>query len=77
MNDHDESWEPIATYTAGFEADVALSLLEAEGIRAVKRSNNAVGIFGPGFEGRTGQGYTVLVPSGELARARELLLLDE
>ena len=40
-----------ATYASGFEADVAVARLEREEILAVRRGNDIVGLFGPGFEG--------------------------
>jgi hypothetical protein len=64
---------PVATYGAGYEADLALARLEAEGIPAVRRGNDIVGILGPGFEGTSSRGVTVLVPSALVDDAREVL----
>lgn len=66
-------WVSVATYAAGFEADLAVARLEAEGILAVARSNDITGIFGPGFGGATSRGVDVLVPSDAVDAARALL----
>jgi hypothetical protein len=66
-------WVPIATYAAGFEADLAVARLEAADILAVARGNDITGIFGPGFGGTTARGVAVLVPSDAVDAARELL----
>ena len=67
------SWVIAATYTTGFEADVAVVRLEREGITAVRRGNDIVGLFGPGFEGASAKGISVLVPSDQLEEARKVL----
>ena len=56
-------WFDVATFASGFQADIAISRLEAAGIRAVRDDNDTVGIFGPGFQGATGKGVTVRVPT--------------
>jgi len=66
-------WSDVATYSSGFEADVAIAQLEAAGIRAVRDSNDTVGIFGPGFQGATARGVTVRVPTDSLDDARAAL----
>lgn len=66
-------WVQVATYAAGFEADLAVARLESAGILAVSRGNDIIGIFGPGFGGSTARGVTVLVPSDAADAARELL----
>jgi len=66
-------WFDVATFSSGFEADVALARLEAAGIRAVGDGNDTVGIFGPGFQGATGRGVTVRVPIESLDAARAVL----
>lgn len=66
-------WVQVATYAAGFEADLAVARLEAAGILAVSRGNDIIGIFGPGFGGSTARGVAVLVPSDAADAARELL----
>ncbi len=69
MND----WVKIANYPAGYEADLAIAILDAAGIPAVRRGNDIVGLFGPGFEGPTTRGVDVLVPAAAAADAREVL----
>lgn len=66
-------WVAIATYGAGYEADIAIARLDAAGIDAVRRGNDTVGVFGPGFEGRTARGIDVFVPSDVVAEAQEVL----
>lgn len=56
-----------------FEADVAVNLLESEGIPAHARGNDIVGIVGPGFQGPTSPGVDVMVPSPLLARALKVM----
>jgi hypothetical protein len=63
-------WSVLATYASGFEADLAMAQLEAAEIPAVRDSNDSVGIFGPGFQGATAQGFTVRVPATSLEDAR-------
>jgi hypothetical protein len=67
------SWVPVAVFAGGFEADVALARLESAGILAVRRDNDTVGIFGPGFQGASARGVAVLVPSDAAAEARSIL----
>lgn len=66
-------WRAVATYASGFEADFAIARLEAAEIPAVRNSNDTVGIFGPGFQGATSHGVTVLVPAAALKDARAAL----
>ncbi len=63
-------WRVLDTYASGFEADIAMAELEAGKIPAIRDSNNAVGIFGPGFQGTTPQGFTVRVAADALEAAR-------
>ena len=69
----DNSWTPVASYAARYEADIAVAVLDAAGIVAVARGNDIVGLFGPGFGGATARGVDVLVPSDAAAAAREIL----
>jgi hypothetical protein len=69
-------WSDIATFSSGFEADLATAQLEAAGITAVSDSNDTVGIFGPGFQGATGRGVTVRLPDASLDEARAVLSVD-
>jgi len=73
MTDSKLSWVPVAVFAAGFEADLALARLESAGILAVRRDNDTVGIFGPGFQGPTARGVAVLVPSDAVAEAMMVL----
>jgi hypothetical protein len=68
-------WRAVATYASGFEADFAIAQLEAAEIPAVRNSNDTVGIFGPGFQGATAHGVTVMVPAAALEDARVALNL--
>jgi hypothetical protein len=69
-------WSDVATFSSGFEADLAIAQLEAAGITAVSDSNDTVGIFGPGFQGATARGVTVRVPNGSIDEARAVLSVD-
>ena len=73
MSEPGLSWVPVAVFAAGFEADLALAQLESAGILAVRRDNDTVGIFGPGFQGPTARGVAVLVPSDAVAEAKGIL----
>lgn len=64
------------TCSSALEAEFAVQQLEAEGIDAVARGNDIVGIFGPGFSGATARGVDVMVPSTMLTEAREILGAD-
>jgi hypothetical protein len=67
-------WEVVATFASGYEADLAIAVLEAAEIEAFRDSNtDTVGIFGPGFQGATSRGVSVLVPSDALEDARAVL----
>lgn len=71
------AWSALTKYPSGFEADLAIALLEAAEIPAIRDNNDTVGIFGPGFQGATARGVTVLVPAAALEDARAVLNLDE
>ena len=66
-------WVTVATYASAFEADIAVATLEARGVPARTRSNDIVGIFGPGFGGATARGVDVLVLAPALHVARTAL----
>jgi Putative prokaryotic signal transducing protein len=66
-------WTPLITLASGFEADITIALLEANDIPAQRDGNDTVGIFGPGFQGATSRGVTILVPARRLAEAQALL----
>lgn len=75
---HDSGWQPVATYGALYEAEMAQGRLESSGIPSRIDRRGAVGIFGPGHEGRSVLGVALLVPSNRLDEAREALdLVDE
>ena len=65
-------WRRLAEYAAGYEADIAAAILEAQGI-PVLRQGPEVGIFGPGFAGPTARGVELLVPEEFLEEARAAL----
>ena len=73
MGERDRSWVAIASFGAGYEADIAIARLDAAGITAVRRGNDLVGLFGPSFEGRSARGVEVLVPCDVVAQARDVL----
>ncbi len=73
MTDQERSWVPVATFAAGFEADLLVARLQGAGLMPIRRDNDTVGIFGPGFQGASAHGVTVLVPSNEVLEARRLL----
>lgn len=73
MREPERQWVPVANYGWGFEADLAVALLEGAGIPAIRRDRDIVGIFGPGFQGPTARGVDVLVPSDAVDAARALL----
>ena len=66
-------WRDVATFSSGFEADVAVAQLQAAGIDAVRDDNDTVGIFGPGFQGTNPRGVTVRVLADALDEARAIL----
>ena len=70
-------WHEVATFSSGFEADLAVAQLEAAGIHAVRDDNDTVGIFGPGFQGATGRGVTIHVLAEAVDEARAVLLPAE
>ncbi len=73
MDESERSWVAVASFGAGYEADIAIARLDAAGITAVRRGNDTVGLFGPSFEGRSTRGVDVLVPSDVVAEAHEVL----
>jgi hypothetical protein len=73
----ESEWRVLATYASGFEADLAMAQLEVAEIPAIRDSNDTVGIFGPGFQGVTTQGFTVRVPADALEDARAVVSLPD
>ena len=70
--DAQAQWVTIATFSTGFEADMARQRLEAEGIPVLVGSN-APGIFGASFQGAVTGGITMQVPSPVSEWAHALL----
>jgi Putative prokaryotic signal transducing protein len=68
------AWHVLVTYASGFEADLAIARLESAEIPAMRDSNDTVGIFGPGFQGATARGVSVLVPEAFVEEARAVLV---
>ena len=58
----ESAWRVVATCASGFEADLAMALLESAEIPALRDSHDAVGVFGPGYMGSSSHGVTVSVP---------------
>ncbi len=65
-------WAMVATFSTGFEADIARATLESAGILVMKRGEQT-GIFGPSFQGPVMGGIDILVPAADLEQARELI----
>lgn len=74
---NDSEWRVLKTYASGFEADIAIAILEAAEIPAIRDNNDTVGLFGPGFQGASARGITVRVPVAEWEAAREELGIDD
>ncbi|MCC6929987.1 MAG: hypothetical protein IT359_13475 [Gemmatimonadaceae bacterium] len=66
-------WVAVANVGTGWEADLVVARLDAEGIPARSRGNDLVGIFGPGFQGASARGHLVEVPTPYAERAQRLL----
>ena len=73
MSKPSQTWVAIERYRFLYEADIAISRLQAEGILAVKRGDGLVGLLSPGYDKRTTGGIEVLVPSDSVAEARRIL----
>ena len=74
---NDSEWRVLKTYASGFEADIAIALLDAAEIPAIRDNNDTVGLFGPVFPGPSARGITVRVPAAQWESAREELGLDD
>lgn len=66
-------WVEVARVGSVMEAEVLRAVLGAAGYDAIAASDDAVGIFGPNFMGRTARGARVLVPAPQAAAARTFL----
>jgi hypothetical protein len=71
----EKQWPVLATYSSAFEADFAIEQLESAGIPALRTANDAIGIFGPAFQGSTAFGVAVRVPAALLAEAQAAVSL--
>ena len=70
-------WERVTTYGTLYEAEIAAGRLKDVGIPVRIDQRGAVGLFGPGHEGRTIRGVALLVPTDRLSEARFALDLEE
>jgi hypothetical protein len=70
-------WVKLANYASALEADIVVERLRSAGVHAISRTNDIVGIFGPGYAGRTPRGVDVLVTSDAVNTAREVLGTDD
>jgi hypothetical protein len=66
------TWLCIANFGAGYEADLAESMLHTHEI-PVLRKGPEVGIFGHGFAGTTAHGVQLFVPAEHAEEALALL----
>ncbi len=66
-------WATVATYGATFEAEMAAGRLESVGIPSRIDQRGAVGLFGPGHQGRTVRGVALMVPANKLDDAKAAL----
>jgi len=73
------NWVKLTNVASDLEAELLVERLKSANVIAVSRGNDIVGLFGPGFQGRTARGVDILVASEQEAMARELLadFLDE
>lgn len=65
-------WVTVATFSAVYEADLAVGILKGAGIPARVRAEST-GIFGPGYVGTVTGGAAVVVPEDRAREAREIL----
>lgn len=66
----ERGWVEVMRCGSLLEAEIGRAVLEAAGYDAMAASDDAVGIFGPNFMGRTQRGARVLVPAEQAAAAR-------
>jgi hypothetical protein len=73
------NWVKLTNVASELEAELLVERLKSANVIAVSRGNDIVGLFGPGFQGRTARGVDILVASEHETMARELLaeFLDE
>jgi hypothetical protein len=78
MAESARGWVSVANYGAGYEADIAIALLDGAGIQAVRRGRNGYfGITGIGSEGWAPGGFDVLVLADFAEEARSILADDD
>ena len=66
-------WTVVATCEALYEAELAAGRLEAASLASRIDQRDGVGIWGPGYAGKSVRGVALLVPTDLLAQAREVL----
>lgn len=71
-----QSWEVVATFGALYEAEMAAGRLASAGIESRIDQRGAVGLFGPGHQGRSIRGIALLVPADRLGSARDALDIE-
>lgn len=69
-------WEIVATFGALYEAELAAGRLQSAGIGSRIDQRGAVGLFGPGHQGRSIRGIALLVPADRLDEARDALDIE-
>lgn len=73
----ESAWAVLTTFGALWEAEIAQGRLASAGIPARIDQGGNIGLFGPGFTGKSVRGITVLVPTERIAEARVALDLGE
>lgn len=63
MTSRSSEWTKLASFSSGFEADLAAAALESAGIPVVVQGHQLSGIFGVGFQGKVVGGVSLHVPS--------------
>jgi len=71
-----DRWEPVASYAALYEAEMAQGRLDSVRIPSRLDQQGGVGMFGPGHQGTSVRGVVLLVPRERLAEARNALDLE-
>ncbi len=71
-----DTWEVVATYGALYEAEMAAGRLASVGISSRIDQRGAVGLFGPGHQGRSIRGIALLVRADRLENARDALDIE-
>lgn len=71
------AWAVVTTFGALYEAEIAQGRLASAGIPARVDQRGNVGLFGPGFTGKSVRGVAVMVPRERVPEARVALDLEE